>query len=607
MTNLKTLLLVIAASALSLAAFCVSPKAEKTARKARHYYLQALRASAENKGAEAYEYFSKAYSLDPSNTDVSYDFGLLRIGLPYDSVAADSEIMRALSMMSPYVKTHPGDAVKAQFYAYNALLLDTVEEALATYKAISEARPEDADNLPMLADAYMRSGDAANAIATLGKYELMEGFSPEVTLRKAAYHISEGDTVGAVAEADALIATNPRMPDYHLLKGQLLTYLNRPDSAYSSFLEAEHLDPLDGSTQYALANYFKTKGDSTAYDARVYRALLAESFGLDSKLSILSDYLNSLSRDSLSVERGDTLFKVLNEQYPHEAPLLDFAARWQAYKGDFAAAAESMGYAIDLDPSNQDYWVSRLAYLVAADREAEAMKEYHRAVEQAGDNPDLSLMYASAAQQLDSIGVVREVFSRLISNIVPEFALEGRLTSKAPAKSLNYYDIYALSTYYESYGDALQSYYKLHPEKKEVEEAICDAYENSLFLLSDNALTLNNYAFFLCEHGGDLEKAREMSERSITYGENSTNLDTYAWILFRLGQYKDAKTYQSAAIEKASEEGTESEELYSHYGDILFMNGEPEEAVSYWEKALELTPDDALLQKKVAHRTFFYN
>ena len=202
---------------------------------------------------------------------------------------------------------------------------------------------------------------------------------------------------------------------------------------------------------------------------------------------------------------------------------------------------------------------------------------------------------------------MKSAFSKLIADLVPEFGLDGRLQSKTPAKNLDYYNIFAVSSYYEGYGDALAEHYKRYPEKKELEDSICDAYENSLFLFPDNALSLNNYAFFLCEHGGDLEKAREMSRKSISYNESSTNLDTYAWILFRMGDYKEARAYQGAAIEKAIEEGTESEELYSHYGDILFMNGEPDLAVEYWEKALELSPDDALLKKKVDHRTFFYN
>ena len=36
------------------------------------------------------------------------------------------------------------------------------------------------------------------------------------------------------------------------------------------------------------------------------------------------------------------------------------------------------------------------------------------------------------------------------------------------------------------------------------------------------------------------------------------------------------------------------------------MNGEPKEAVKFWEKALELDPDNKLIQKKVRHKTYFY-
>jgi hypothetical protein len=36
------------------------------------------------------------------------------------------------------------------------------------------------------------------------------------------------------------------------------------------------------------------------------------------------------------------------------------------------------------------------------------------------------------------------------------------------------------------------------------------------------------------------------------------------------------------------------------------MNGQHEQAVTYWEKALKLSPDSDLLQRKVKHKTFFF-
>jgi tetratricopeptide (TPR) repeat protein len=120
-------------------------------------------------------------------------------------------------------------------------------------------------------------------------------------------------------------------------------------------------------------------------------------------------------------------------------------------------------------------------------------------------------------------------------------------------------------------------------------------------------MALNNYAYFLIENGGDIDKAEKMSKESISSSpDNYTFLDTYAWIMFKKGDYQNAKIYQSSAIEKAEANDDVSADLYYHYGDILFMTGEPDKALEYWEKALKLEPDNELLAKKVKYKTFFY-
>ena len=61
-----------------------------------------------------------------------------------------------------------------------------------------------------------------------------------------------------------------------------------------------------------------------------------------------------------------------------------------------------------------------------------------------------------------------------------------------------------------------------------------DAYDRSLALRYDNAMVLNNYAYFLSLEGRDLERALAMAGRAIVLEENNpTYLDTYAWVLYR--------------------------------------------------------------------------
>ena len=70
------------------------------------------------------------------------------------------------------------------------------------------------------------------------------------------------------------------------------------------------------------------------------------------------------------------------------------------------------------------------------------------------------------------------------------------------------------------------------------------------------------------------------------------------------------KDYPQAleAIEQVLELGTieKDADVFKHAGDIYFMNGNPDDALLYWKKALDLEPDDELLQRKVKNKTFFF-
>ena len=48
-------------------------------------------------------------------------------------------------------------------------------------------------------------------------------------------------------------------------------------------------------------------------------------------------------------------------------------------KGDFAEAEEQIGYAIDLNPTNVEYWGQLMRYQLADDRADDAIATYRRA------------------------------------------------------------------------------------------------------------------------------------------------------------------------------------------------------------------------------------
>jgi Tfp pilus assembly protein PilF len=98
-------------------------------------------------------------------------------------------------------------------------------------------------------------------------------------------------------------------------------------------------------------------------------------------------------------------------------------------------------------------------------------------------------------------------------------------------------------------------------------------------------MVLNNYAYFLSLEGRNLERALTMVSHAIALSENnSTFLDTMAWVLYKLGRYAEAKKYMQQAL---SLDRSRSAELALHYGDILHALGEDFMAKTYWRKALE--------------------
>ena len=110
----------------------------------------------------------------------------------------------------------------------------------------------------------------------------------------------------------------------------------------------------------------------------------------------------------------------------------------------------------------------------------------------------------------------------------------------------------------------------------------------------DNIGCLNNYAYYLSELGEQLDKAEQMSYRTIkAEPKNATYLDTYAWILFMQKRYSEAKIYIDQTLQNDTDT---SAVLLEHAGDIYYHTGAVEEAVSYWQQALERASDNSELK-----------
>ena len=111
---------------------------------------------------------------------------------------------------------------------------------------------------------------------------------------------------------------------------------------------------------------------------------------------------------------------------------------------------------------------------------------------------------------------------------------------------------------------------------------------------------LNNYSYYLSLRDEKLDYAEQLSKKTIlAEPNNSTYLDTYAWILYKQKKYAEALIYIKRAYLNG---GDKNDVIVEHYGDIQYKNGNLDEAVQLWEKSKELGNKSEQLQIKIDTR-----
>lgn len=108
---------------------------------------------------------------------------------------------------------------------------------------------------------------------------------------------------------------------------------------------------------------------------------------------------------------------------------------------------------------------------------------------------------------------------------------------------------------------------QLYEQTKQPADKLIEAYESVLRFDNRNMIWLNNLAWNICINGGDLNKAEELSRTTImAEPSNSIFLDTYAWILYKKGDYEGAWFYIQRAKEHTTEET--DKEIEKHWKAI---------------------------------------
>lgn len=231
---------------------------------------------------------------------------------------------------------------------------------------------------------------------------------------------------------------------------------------------------------------------------------------------------------------------------------------------------------LDIDPTNTAARMTLLGEAIRKEDYKEVIRLCEAGIE---SNPDmlefyfyLSIAYNQADRTDDALAICKKGLENIPEKSDKEF----------------------VSNFYAIMGD-------FYHTKKMNTEAYA-AYDSALVYNSANLGALNNYAYYLSLERRDLDKAEEMSYKTVkSEPKNPTYLDTYAWILFEKGNYAEARLYIDDAIKNDKDQ---SDTILEHGGDIYYMTGDVDGALKYWKQAQEVGSESKTLKKKIEKKKY---
>lgn len=524
-------------------------------RKAEYVFVEAQNQKSLGHSAAFFDLVNYAHSLDPGNTAIGYYLGYCLVTM--DNPTRD-KAERGLELMRAHVDAVPSDYYEASFYSDASMAMGRKDEALRVIKRLTQLNPTDAEAQIRLAECYSRLNNYRAAIATYDSIERHQGKSMELSAKKIAAYSALNDTTGALAETRSLLASAPHNATYNMAMSKMMQQFGMTDSALHYIDLAQRYDPDNGMIYLTKAQYYNLMGDSANCDKEVYRALTAPNLDIDDKVGVLATYTGSLLQSRDSTGRVDRLFKVLLRQHPHDGAVHDLYSEYLVARNDYKGAAEQLGYMLDVDPTDARGWRKLMIVNMMGENYPAAIKAAQRALEYNPDSINLYKYIAPAYFQMKQYGKALQTYDHALSRVD---STQTQLRSDL---------IGGKGDVYFELGDTAKAF---------------AAYEKALQVFPGNSSILNNYAYFLAECDSALDKAESMAGKAVNANpDNTTFLDTYAWIFFKKGDYQMALFYIKSAIDN---DDTGSTDVIEHYGDILWFNGKHAEAAEQWKKALE--------------------
>jgi tetratricopeptide (TPR) repeat protein len=108
----------------------------------------------------------------------------------------------------------------------------------------------------------------------------------------------------------------------------------------------------------------------------------------------------------------------------------------------------------------------------------------------------------------------------------------------------------------------------------------------------DHAHAYNALGYTFAERGIRLEEARQLTEKALSLDpDNPLIMDSLGWAYYRLGEHGKAVEWL-----KKAHELRQDPEIAAHLGEVLWVQGQRDEARKIWQSALQQAPENDVLR-----------
>lgn len=480
-------------------------------------------------------------------------------------------------------------------YGHSLVINRKLDQALDIYKRLIKIDSRNADNYRILAILYQFRNQPYSALSTLDSADVRFGKQPHLQDLKRRLLISTRQYDRAIEEAQQVVDQAPYDQMAVLTLGQTYIEAGEDSMAKVTLQKCFKMDSTNVDMLTTYADYLYRQQDTHNYMRLLHILFKQREFPESGKLHLLNQFMsNRAFYGEYYYSIGDLLTSVLILN-PKDKKLVDLYGEHLLAGGFLDSAIEHFKSHLDDEPTQLDYY---MAVIDLEDyRQMSDSVDYYvqQAVKHFPDNPMLYIRKAHRQYLKDDLHGAIETFEKSLE-MADNDTLRGEIWGYIGD---SYHQIAERAKLKQTKADTTQPYPIKLSEKAAMKRCF-KAYDKALEIYGDNSLVLNNYAYFLslqAEEPETLNRALKMSSRAIELDKNNaSNLDTHAWILFKLGRAEEAQTYMRQAL---SLDNTKSAELNLHYGDILFALGNEFLAKTYWRKALEYGADPKEIEQRI--------